>query len=145
MRFQRLCCLPPQAGVKIPHPSATNIGAGNQSSITDAFCKTKASAYKDNDNFETFGGLKRMGAVMDGGMTLVLSMWLDYEAHMLWLDSTYPANATGPGAARGTCATSSGNPPDIIKADPGSTIKWSKISIGAIGFTDARLRRGLSV
>ena len=134
-----------QAGVKIAHPPATNIGgAGNLTSITDGFCKTKAAAYADNDNFEAFGGLKRMGDVMDGGMVLVLSLWLDYEAHMLWLDSTYPANATGaPGAARGTCATSSGDPADIINADPGSTIKWSKISLGPIGFTDARLARGV--
>ena len=137
-----------QGGVKIPHPAASNIaGTGNLTSITDTFCKVKAAAYADNDNFETFGGLQRMGQVMDGGMTLVLSQWLDYEAHMLWLDSTYPVNATAgkPGAARGTCATTSGNPDDIIAADPGATIHWSKISLGPIGFTDERIRRGLPV
>jgi cellulose 1,4-beta-cellobiosidase len=133
-----------QGGVAIPHPAASNIaGAANLSSITDGFCRAKAAAYGDNDNFEAFGGLRRMGQVMDRGMVLVLSQWLDYEAHMLWLDSTYPANATAgaPGAARGSCATSSGDPADIIAQNPHATVKWSKISLGPIGFTEARLRR----
>ena len=34
---------------------------------------------------------------------------------MLWLDSSYPvdADASKPGVARGTCATSSGVPSDV--------------------------------
>jgi cellulose 1,4-beta-cellobiosidase len=63
-----------QNGVHIPHPAATNI-PGNWSSISDAFCKAKAAAFGDNDNFEQYGGLARMGQVMDGGMVLVLSQW----------------------------------------------------------------------
>ncbi len=126
-----------QGGVHIPHPACTNI-PGNFSSVTDAFCKAKGVAFADNDNFETFGGLKRMGEVMEGGMVLVLSQWVDYEAHMLWLDSTYPTNATGlPGAARGTCDTSTGNPPDVIAKSPNSKVLFSKISLGAIGFSTA--------
>jgi cellulose 1,4-beta-cellobiosidase len=69
---------------------------------------------------------------------------VDYAAHMLWLDSTYPTNATGtPGAARGNCATSTGNPPDVISQYPGSTVTYGKISVGPIGFTAKRLARGL--
>ena len=35
-------------------------------------------------------------------MVLVLSQWVDYEAHMLWLDSLDPSNgtATTPGVSR---------------------------------------------
>lgn len=134
-----------QNGVKIAHPNATNINATGVATdrISDAFCKAKAAAYGDNDNFEAFGGLQRMGEVMDGGMVLVLSQWVDYEAHMLWLDSTYPTNATGqPGAARGSCSITSGNPPDVISNNPGSTVSFSKVSLGPIGFTEAALAKG---
>lgn len=135
-----------QNGVAIPSPPMGNIPAPNNnlSSITDAMCKAKAAAYADNDNFEAFGGLKRMGDVLDTGMVLVLSQWVDYAVHMLWLDSDYPGtmNATAPGVARGTCSTSSGNPPDVINNTPDSTVTFSKISLGPIGFTEAALKRG---
>lgn len=135
-----------QNGKKIPMPVATNLGPGNSnySTITDEFCKVKAAAFNDNDNFETFGGLQRLGEVMDDGLVLVLSLWVDYEVHMLWLDSDYPTNAStsSPGVARGTCATSSGNPDDVIKNYPDATVTFSKISIGPIGFMDAALTNG---
>jgi len=114
------------------------------SSVTDQFCKIKSAAYGDNDNFETFGGLKRMGEVMDGGMVLVMSQWVDYAVHMLWLDSDYPTTSptSQPGVSRGSCATSSGVPSDVISNSPGSTVKYSKISLGPIGFTEAALKAG---
>ena len=129
-----------QGGVPIPHPACTNV-PGNFSSITDAFCKAKGVAFGDNDNFEAFGGLKRMGEVMDGGMVLVLSQWVDYEARMLWLDSTYPTNATGPGAARGSCDISSGVPEDVINNSPNARVTFSKISLGPIGWSAAAQRK----
>lgn len=132
-----------QGGVHIPHPAATNI-PGNFSSVTDAYCKAKGVAYtNENDNFETFGGLKRMGEDMDRGMVLVLSQWVDYEAHMLWLDSTYPTNSTPSdvGAVRGSCDISSGNPSDVIANSPGAKVTFSKISLGPIGWSQARLGR----
>lgn len=33
-----------------------------------------------------------MGKSMDNGMVLVMSIWDDHEANMLWLDSTYPTD-----------------------------------------------------
>lgn len=132
-----------QDNVTIPHPSAPTIPPGNFSSVSDAFCKAKGSAWGDNDNFETFGGLARMGAVLDRGVTLVLSQWLDYEAKMLWLDSEYPVDAPpGPGVARGPCATTSGVPSEVIKDSPDSTVVFSKITVAAIGTTEARVARG---
>lgn len=133
-----------QNGKVIPHPTASNIGKStNFSSVTDAFCKAKAAAYTDNDNFETFGGLKRMGDVLAGGVVLVLSEWVDYAVHMLWLDSDYPTDAppSQPGVPRGSCATSSGDPADVIKNNPDSTVQFSKISLGPVGFMEARLKR----
>ena len=85
-----------------------------------------------------------MGQVMDSGMTLVISSWVDYEAHMLWLDSNYPTDAptSQPGVPRGTCDTSSGVPEDVIKNHPDATTTFSKIKLGPIGFTEAALKRG---
>jgi hypothetical protein len=136
-----------QNGVHIPSPAAQNIpGAANASSVTDAFCKLKGAAFGDNDNFEAYGGLARMGQVMDGGMVLVLSSWVDYEANMLWLDSNYPTTAptAQPGVARGTCATTSGVPADVIRNSPDATATFGKIKLGPIGFTEAGLKRGLA-
>ena len=46
------------------------------------------------------------------GMVLILSLWDDHAAHMLWLDSNYPADGdpSVPGIARGPCSTDSGDP-----------------------------------
>lgn len=134
-----------QNNVTIPHPAASTIPPGNFSSITDDYCKAKGSAWGDNDNFETFGGLARMGQVLDGGVVLVLSQWLDYEAKMLWLDAlSYPVDAPpGPGVARGPCATTSGVPADIIASSPDATVVYSKITVAPIGTTEARIAAGL--
>jgi cellulose 1,4-beta-cellobiosidase len=58
---------------------------------------------------------------------------------MLWLDSLDPPNATGPGVSRGSCAITSGNPPDVIANSPDATVKYSAISLGPIGWSAARL------
>jgi len=44
-----------------------------------------------------------MGKAFEAGMVLVMSLWDDYYANALWLDSTYPTDgdATSPGVARG--------------------------------------------
>jgi len=37
--------------------------------------------------------LQAFGDSMENGMVLVLSLWDDHEAGMLWLDSNFPADA----------------------------------------------------
>ena len=59
------------------------------------------------------------------------------QVNMLWLDSTYPTTSTGPGTARGACATTSGTPPDVEKNSPGATVIYSNIKYGPIGSTYA--------
>lgn len=66
-------------------------------------------------------------------MVLVMSLWDDYYANMLWLDSTY-AN-TGLGAARGTCATTSGVPATVEANSPNAYVTYSNIKVGAINST----------
>lgn len=54
---------------------------------------------------------------------------------MLWLDSTYPVGSSKTGAARGTCATSSGVPADVESAQGSSTVTYSNIKFGPINST----------
>ena len=74
------------------------------------------------------------------GMVLVMSIWDDHKAHMLWLDSTDPADKTAPGSGgpRGTCPTSSGKPADVEGNHPNSKVMFSNIKIGELGSTYPR-------
>lgn len=76
-----------------------------------------------------------MGEAMKGGMVLVMSMWDDHEANMLWLDSTYPTDKTSWGGPRGSCSTSSGKPDDVENQYPNSNVVYSDIKIGDFGTT----------
>ena len=87
-------------------------------SITDAFCQDIKEAFGDYDDHTENGGMQvtrgspslvkhrlrvlyhgfaqivqAMGEAMARGMVLVISLWDDHEAHMLWLDSNYPEDA----------------------------------------------------
>ncbi|CAK5126249.1 unnamed protein product, partial [Aphanomyces euteiches] len=83
------------------------------------------------------GGLKAMGDALKKGVVLTMSLWVDYAANCLWLDSTYPTNKSPsvPGAARGTCPTTSGVPADVLAQVPGATVKYGNIKVGALGTT----------
>ena len=61
---------------------------------------------------------------------------------VLWLDSTYPTNDTTstPGAARGTCATTSGVPATVESQDTSSKVTYSNIKFGAINSTFTALK-----
>jgi cellulose 1,4-beta-cellobiosidase len=75
---------------------------------------------------------------MAGGMTLVMSVWDDHYANMLWLDSTYPVSKTSAGGPRGTCPTTSGVPADVEAQSPGASVTYSNIKFGPINSTFAR-------
>jgi len=106
-------------------------------SITDQFCSDQKTTFGDTNNFATKGGLAAMGKAMANGMVLVMSVWDDHAASMLWLDSAYPttADATKPGIKRGTCATTSGVPTDIETSEANASVTFSNIRFGAIGST----------
>lgn len=78
-----------------------------------------------------------MGEALGRGMTLVMSIWDDHEAHMLWLDSDYPTDAdpSSPGVARGPCPTTSGVPKQVEADSPNSNVMFSNIKYGAINST----------
>lgn len=104
-------------------------------SISTAFCDQQKAAFGDNYGFKTKGGMTAMGNALKAGMVLVMSVWDDHYANMLWLDSTYPTTSSGPGAARGSCAVTSGVPADVEAKTPGASVTYSNIKFGPIGST----------
>ncbi|KAI0152706.1 glycoside hydrolase family 7 protein [Xylariaceae sp. FL1272] len=125
-----------QDGVVIPNSESTISGtSGNE--ITTDFCTAQKAAFGDDDHFSEKGGLAQMGEALAGGMVLVMSLWDDHYANMLWLDSSYPLDkdASTPGVARGTCDTGSGVPADVESAQASDSVIYSNIKFGPINST----------
>ena len=83
------------------------------------------------------GGMASMDAAFEKGVVLVMSIWDDHDVNMLWLDSTYPANSTAPGAKRGTCAVDSGKPSDVEANQADAYVTFSNIKFGTVNSTFA--------
>ena len=77
--------------------------------MSDDFCADWIAETKDGTNF-LLGGMRNIESACEKGVVLVMSLWDDHYANVLWLHSTYPGDSTDPGAARGSCATTSGDP-----------------------------------
>merc|ERR1719317_1243373 len=77
-------------------------GIDSVDSITQEFCDQTKVAFGDVDDHAEHGGLKTMGESLDRGQVLVMSMWDDHDANMLWLDSNYPLDKdpSEPGVGR---------------------------------------------
>jgi len=123
---------------KVIQNSLSNIaGVTPTGEITDAFCNQQKTAFGDVNTFEQKGGLAAIASAFQKGMVLVLSIWDDHAAQMLWLDSDYPLNksASTPGVARGTCATTSGAPTTVEAQSPNAQVIFSNIKFGPIGST----------
>jgi len=107
-------------------------------SITSDFCGQVKDFFGDINYHDEIGGLKRLGKQMkNAGMVLVMSLWDDHAANMLWLDSDYPLSAdnTKPGVNRGPCPRDSGKPMDMENNHPRSSVKFGRVRIGDIGST----------
>ncbi|KAH8887622.1 cellulose 1,4-beta-cellobiosidase [Thozetella sp. PMI_491] len=125
-----------QDGKKIDMPNAKWPGiTGN--SVTPEFCKQQKTVFGDKDRFNDMGGFDNMAKALAKGMVLVLSLWDDHYANMLWLDSTYPTDASPdtPGKGRGTCDTSSGAPKDVESKNADASVIYSNIKFGPIDST----------
>ncbi|KAF3385095.1 Exoglucanase 1 [Penicillium rolfsii] len=125
-----------QNGKVIGQPQSTIVNnPGN--SITNAFCTAQKKAFGDVDDFTKHGAMAGMGAGLADGMVLVMSLWDDHHSNMLWLDSTYPTNATSttPGAKRGTCDISSGDPATIETTNANAYVVYSNIKVGPFNST----------
>ncbi|KAL6812840.1 Exoglucanase 1 [Trichoderma sp. SZMC 28013] len=124
-----------QNGVKFQQPSAS-VGSYSGNTINTDYCAAEQTAF-GGTSFTDKGGLAQINKAFQGGMVLVMSLWDDYAVNMLWLDSTYPTNATAstPGAKRGTCSTSSGVPSQVEAQSPNAKVIYSNIRFGPIGST----------
>ncbi|KXG52935.1 Concanavalin A-like lectin/glucanases superfamily [Penicillium griseofulvum] len=122
---------------KVIANSMSTISAATGNSITESFCSAQKTAFKDTDVFAKHGGMAGMGAGLADGMVLVMSLWDDHHSNMLWLDSTFPvdASSTTPGAARGSCDISSGSPEDVEANHPNAYVVYSNIKVGPLGST----------
>lgn len=124
-----------QNGVKVPFPAAALVDP-TMSSVTDAFCAKSKAVFNNTNDFAKKGGMKRVGDVLAKGMVLVMSLWDDAAAHMLWLDSLDPPPAgsapPAPGVSRGSCATSSGVPSDVRREHPDAYVTYANIKLGPI-------------
>merc|ERR1719482_1169917 len=78
-----------------------------------------------------------MGEAMDKGMTLVMSIWDDSAAYMLWLDSSYPTtkDPKAKGVTRGKCPSTGGRPDDVEEKYPDAHALYTNIKFGPIGTT----------
>jgi len=116
---------------------STNLRTTQYNVVNDAFCAAAKTTFGDNNDFARKGGMKRMGDAMNEGLVLVMSLWDDHAAHMLWLDSNYPTNASAstPGVSRGPCPTTSGVPADVERNFPNANVKFSNVKVGTIGST----------
>ncbi|KAJ3563981.1 hypothetical protein NP233_g8593 [Leucocoprinus birnbaumii] len=126
-----------QNGQVIQNSKVNVPGMDALDSITQDFCDSQKAAFGDTDSFGQHGGLAQMGAAMANGMVLVMSVWDDHAANMLWLDSNYPTNgdASKPGIARGTCPTSSGQPGQVESESPNASVTFSNIKFGDLDST----------
>lgn len=124
-----------QDGKQIPNAKTQLDGLDAFDSITEGNCQAQKDVFGEDNTFESHGGMKGMSDAMDRGMVLVMSIWDDNAANMLWLDSVYPEGATGPGAERGPCATDSGAPADVEKEFADSYVSYMNIKFGEIGST----------
>ncbi|KAJ7106822.1 glycoside hydrolase [Mycena crocata] len=125
-----------QNGVVIPNSMSTVSGVtGNE--ISDSFCAAQKSAFGDTNTFASKGGLAGMSSATSAGMVLVMSIWDDHAANMLWLDAPYPPNkdASAPGVTRGTCSPSSGAPTEVESQSANAQVVYSNIKFGPIGST----------
>ncbi|KAK2736173.1 hypothetical protein FQN55_001772 [Onygenales sp. PD_40] len=127
-----------QDGVTIPNSQSTIEGVPGDSVQKD-FCDAQKEVFGDEYTWEQHGGFAAMSEAMANGMVLVMSIWDDHYANMLWLDSTYPTDADpeAPGKGRGPCPTTSGVPADVEAESPDAKVTFSNIKYGPINSTFA--------
>merc|ERR1712217_272401 len=126
-----------QDGKVISNSHASILGdkfEGN--SITDAFCDKQKQVFEDDPDFQRKGGLKTMSEALDRGMVLVMSLWDDTTANMLWLDSAMGSGGLQkPGVLRGPCSTDTGKPEEMRQKYPTATVSYMNIKYGEINST----------
>jgi cellulose 1,4-beta-cellobiosidase len=125
-----------QDGIVIESPHVT-IGDRQFDSITDEFCEAAKEFTSDPNDYAKKGGISRMSKAFEKGMVLVMSLWDDAAAGMLWLDGDFPKDkpSSDPGVARGPCGPNSGDPTTVRREHPDAYVTYSNIKFGEIDST----------
>jgi len=123
-----------QDGKKIETPSLTVQGK-QYDSITADFCQDWVDTTKDGTNFLAKGGFEAVDQALEKGVVLVMSLWDDHFANMLWLDSIYPTDSTDPSNYRGSCPKTSGDAKEVETKSAKASVTYSNIRTGTIGST----------
>lgn len=127
-----------QDGRTVYSPPSTILGPDGGSSITDGFCGQQKTLFGDINDFARQGGLAQMGRSLDRGHVLALSLWDDFEANMLWLDSADPPSRPieQPGVVRGGCLGGNSSTPSFVRQHfPHAYVTYANVAIGEINST----------
>merc|ERR1712078_212848 len=125
-----------QNGKTIEHPQYS-VNGNQHDRITDEFCADWVAETQDGTNFLEKGGMKTISESLETGVVLVMSIWDDHYANMLWLDSTYPTDSKDPTNYRGSCGIDSGLPADVEVDHADANVIFSNIRYGHLGQTTA--------
>ncbi|KAG2761975.1 hypothetical protein JG687_00013861 [Phytophthora cactorum] len=118
----------------VANPASTWAALNGTDSITDAMCNV-SKAYFDDHPY-VMGGLAQLGKQMIGGMTLAMSIWVDYGSNMTWLDSYSSGDDPKvPGVLRGACPNPGGDPDSVFAESPDAAVKFINIRSGDFGST----------
>lgn len=124
-----------QNGQRYDMPDSAVSGVSGNT-VTPEFCRNQFQAFGDRDRFNEVGGFGQMNRALQREWVLVMSLWDDHYANMLWLDSSYPPEKAGqPGGDRGDCPQSSGVPADVESQHASARVTYSNIRFGPIGST----------
>ena len=130
-----------QNGKVIQNSNSNLPGLAKYNSLSVDNCNAQKTLFGETNDFSTKGSFKAMEQAFNQGMVLVMSLWDDHDANMLWLDGAYPLDKeiTAPGVQRGPCSKDSGKPADMETTYASSSVTYSNIKIGSIGSTYKKL------
>jgi cellulose 1,4-beta-cellobiosidase len=121
--------------IDMPEPQYEGVPASNE--INAEFCENIFNVFSEFDRFTDVGGWPAMVDALSVPHVLVMSIWADHYANMLWLDGAWPRDAdpSEPGITRGDCPADSGNPAEVVEQHANAYVNWSNIRFGPIGST----------
>ena len=126
-----------QNGNVIQNSNTNLAGLPQYNSITANHCNQQKTLFGETNDFAKKGGLAAIDQALVKGLVLVMSVWDDHDANMLWLDSDYPLSKdrNTPGVQRGPCSRDSGKPTQVENDSPNSSVTYSNIRSGPLGST----------
>jgi cellulose 1,4-beta-cellobiosidase len=126
-----------QGGQRIDFPEPAWEGLPADNVVSQEFCDNLQEVFGERDRYGEVGGWTAMADALAQPHVLVMSIWADHYANMLWLDGLYPRGSDPevPGHLRGDCPADSGVPSEVVANHPDTYVTWSNVRFGPIGST----------